>query len=159
LSAAALKQELGSAFGDSQKAASEIAALGNTGALDTRIAGRISSFLTGTGVAPQKSDIDATLKALRDNVLKPQYESIASTYRAASSDQKQANLLFPPFEKQFALTRGLEPKAPVAPDTVSLSAAQKKDPSYAEGSVFTKPDGSVYIVQKGVLVKQKKKEQ
>ena len=159
LSAAALKQELGSAFGDSQKAASEISALGNTGALDTRIAGRISSFLTGTGVAPQKSDIDATLKALRDNVLKPQYESIASTYRAAAGNEKEANLLFPSFEKQFALTRGLEPKAPAAPDTVSLSAAQKKDPRYAEGSIFTKPDGSVYTVQNGVLVKQKKKEQ
>jgi len=156
LSAAALKQELGSAFGDSQKAASEISALGNTGALDTRIAGRISSFLTGTGVAPQKADIDATLKALRTNVLKPQYDSIASTYRAAAGDEKEANLLFPPFEKQFALTRGLEPTAPA---TVSLSKKQQADPNYAEGSVFTKPDGSVYIVQNGVLVKQKKKEQ
>ena len=89
-------------------------------------------------------------------MLKPQYDSIASTYRAAAGDEKEANLLFPPFEKQFALTRGLEP---AAPSTVPLSKKQQADPNYAEGSVFTKPDGSVYIVQKGALVKQKKKEQ
>jgi len=159
LSAAALKQELGSAFGDANKAAVEISALGNTGALDTRIAGRISSFLTGTGTAPQKADIDATLKALRENLLKPQYELIAGTYRAAANDEKEANLLFPSFEKQFALPKGLTPTIPSAAETKPLSDKQKLDPRFAEGAMFSYPDGSIYKVENGVLVKQKKKGQ
>jgi hypothetical protein len=157
-SSAAFKQEVGTLFGDAVKAAKEIQALANTGSLDERIAGSIISFLEGKSTSTQKADRDATLKAIR-SALRDEYEQTADMYRTALADKDEAPRLFPAFEKRYPQTRGLEPNAPAAPGTVSLSAAQKKDPLYAEGSVFTKPDGSVYTVQKGVLVKQKKKEQ
>lgn len=148
-------QEVSSIFGDAQKAAKEIELLGNTGALDERIAGRISKFLVGSSTETQKADRDATLKAIRE-LLKKDYENIRSSYSAALQDPKLAENVFPTFEKQFTEVRGLPPKAP---DSVSLSSVQKKDPKFAEGTVHNYVDGSTYKVIGGRLVKQQKEQQ
>lgn len=154
-SGASFKQEVSSIFGDAQKASTEIEALANTGALDERIAGRISSFLLGKSTETQKADRDATLKALR-SLFKDDYERIATSYRTATGNKEEADRLFPSFEQQFAQVRGLPPKAP---EKVTLTPAQKKDPRFAEGAVFSYPDGSTYKVIGGVLVKQPKEQQ
>lgn len=154
-SGAAFKQEVSSIFGDAQKAATEISALANTGALDERIAGRISGFLLGSSTETQKTDRDATLKALR-SLFRDDYERIATSYRTATGNKEEADRLFPSFEQRFTQVRGLPPKAP---EKVTLTPAQQKDPRFTEGAVFSYPDGSTYKVIGGVLVKQQKEQQ
>lgn len=156
-SGAAFKQEVGALFGDAVKAAKEIEAIANTGALDERIAGRMSSFLLGQSTTIQKEDRDATLKALRA-YFKEEYEMRAGQYRTAlgntPADKEEADRLFPSFEKKYPQSKGLEPKPPAAPKKIPLTPAQKNNPSFVEGAEFDYPDGSWYKVINGELVKQ-----
>ena len=141
---AAFKQEVASVFGDAEKAATEIQALANTGALDTRIANSVVSFLEGKTTQTTKQDRDAVLKVLLERN-KDEYERKIRPFRAAIKDEKQAMRLFPSFEESFGISKGLPKQGRPIP------AGQES--KYTEGSKWEK-GGKRYIVRGGQLIEE-----
>jgi len=107
-SEAALRQEIASIFGDSQKAATEIRALANTGSLDERIANRIVDFVSGKPTKVTNEDRRAVLVALRKRE-RDQYERRLTPYRQAVKKESggDPNSIFPLFEERFGQTPGV----------------------------------------------------
>lgn len=141
---AAFKQEVASVFGDAQKAATEIQALANTGALDTRIANSVVSFLEGKTTQTTKQDRDAVLKVLLERN-KDEYERKVRPFRAAVKDEKQAMRLFPSFEEAFGVSKGLPKQGRPIP------AGQES--KYTEGSKWEKGNKK-YVVRGGQLIEE-----
>lgn len=140
---AAFKQEVASIFGDAQKAAVEINALANTGALDTRIANRVASFIEGKTTEVTKDDRDAVLKVLRGQN-KDEYERTVAPFRAAVKDQEQARRLFPSFEERYGMPSGRKRRIPIP---------ENKKANFIENKRYEK-DGVMYLVQNGELVEE-----
>jgi hypothetical protein len=107
-SEAALRQEIASIFGDSQKAATEIRGLANTGSLDERIANRIVDFVSGKPTKVTNEDRRAVLVALRKRE-RDQYERRLTPYRQAVKKESggDPNSIFPSFEERFGQTPGV----------------------------------------------------
>jgi hypothetical protein len=141
---ATFKQEVTSIFGDAQKAAAEISALGNTGALDTRIANRILNFFEGKTSQTTKEDRDAVLKVLR-NQSKDEYERTLNPFRAAVDDKNKAMRIFPSFEERYGLPSGItKPGIPIP---------QGQESKYTEGSKWQKGN-KTYVVRNRQLVEE-----
>jgi hypothetical protein len=106
-SEAALRQEIASIFGDSQKAATEIRGLANTGSLDERIANRIVDFVSGKPTKVTNEDRRAVLVALRKRE-QDQYERRLNPFRQAIKKESggDPNAIFPSFEEAFGVTPG-----------------------------------------------------
>jgi hypothetical protein len=106
-SEAALRQEIASIFGDSQKAATEIRGLANTGSLDERIANRIVDFVSGKPTKVTNEDRRAVLVALRKRE-QDQYERRLNPFRQAIKKESggDPNAIFPSFEEAFGSTPG-----------------------------------------------------
>jgi len=107
-SEAALRQEIASIFGDSQKAATEIRGLANTGSLDERVANRFVNFVSGKDTKVTNEDRRAVLVALRKRE-RDQYERRLTPYRQAIKEGSGGNptAIFPPFEERFGQTPGV----------------------------------------------------
>jgi hypothetical protein len=107
-SEAALRQEIASIFGDSQKAATEIRGLANTGSLDERIANRFVNFVSGKDTKVTNEDRRAVLVALRKRE-RDQYERRLTPYRQAVKKESggDPNSIFPSFEERFGQTPGV----------------------------------------------------
>jgi len=107
-SEAALRQEIASIFGDSQKAATEIRGLANTGSLDERVANRIVDFVSGKPTKVTNEDRRAVLVALRKRE-QNQYERRLNPFRQAIKKESggDANAIFPSFEEAFGQTPGV----------------------------------------------------
>jgi hypothetical protein len=107
-SEAALRQEIASIFGDSQKAATEIRNLANTGSLDERIANRIVDFVSGKPTKVTNEDRRAVLVALRKRE-RDQYERRLNPFRQAIKKESggDPNAIFPSFEEAFGQTPGV----------------------------------------------------
>ena len=107
-SEAALRQEIASIFGDSQKAATEIRGLANTGSLDERVANRIVDFVSGKPTKVTNEDRRAVLVALRKRE-QDQYERRLNPFRQAIKKESggDANAIFPSFEEAFGQTPGV----------------------------------------------------
>lgn len=106
-SEAALRQEIASIFGDSQKAATEIRGLANTGSLDERIANRFVNFVSGKDTKVTNEDRRAVLVALRKRE-QDQYERRLNPFRQAIKKESggDANAIFPSFEEAFGVSPG-----------------------------------------------------
>jgi hypothetical protein len=106
-SEAALRQEIASIFGDSQKAATEIRGLANTGSLDERIANRVVNFVSGKDTKVTNEDRKAVLLALRKRE-QEQYERRLTPFRQAIKTESGANpnAIFPSFEEAFGTAPG-----------------------------------------------------
>jgi len=106
-SEAALRQEIASIFGDSQKAATEIRGLANTGSLDERIANRIVDFVSGKPTKVTNEDRRAVLVALRKRE-QDQYERRLNPFRQAIKKESggDPNAIFPSFEEAFGVAPG-----------------------------------------------------
>jgi hypothetical protein len=141
---AAFKQEVASVFGDAQKAATEIQALANTGALDTRIANSVVSFLEGKTTQTTKEDRDAVLKVLRTQG-RDEYERTVAPFRAAVKTQEQAMKLFPSFEERYGMPKGITKQGRPIP------AGQES--KYTEGSKWER-GGKKYVVRGGQLIEE-----
>jgi hypothetical protein len=141
---AAFKQEVASVFGDAQKAATEIQALANTGALDTRIANSFVSFLEGKTTQTTKQDRDAVLKVLLERN-KDEYERKIRPFRAAVKDEQQSMRLFPSFEEAFGVSKGITKQGRPIP------AGQES--KYTEGSKWER-NGKRYVVRGGQLIEE-----
>ena len=141
---AAFKQEVSSVFGDAQKAATEIQALANTGALDTRIANSIVSIFEGKTTQTTKEDRDAVLKVLRGQS-RDEYERTVSPFRAAVRTPEQGMKLFPSFEERYGMPKGITKQGRPIP------AGQES--KYTEGSKWEK-GGKKYIVRNGQLIEE-----
>lgn len=141
---AAFKQEVASVFGDAQKAATEIQALANTGALDTRIANRITSFIEGKTTQTTKEDRDAVLKVLRGQS-RDEYERTVSPFRAAVKTPEQGMKLFPSFEERYGMPKGLsKPSIPIP---------ENQKANFTEGKRYQRGN-KTYIVKNGQLVEE-----
>jgi hypothetical protein len=141
---ATFKQEVTSIFGDAQKAAAEISALGNTGALDTRIANRILNFFEGKTTQTTKEDRDAVLKVLRSQS-KDEYERTLNPFRAAVDDKNKAMRIFPSFEERYGTPSGITKPGVAIP--------KGQESKYPEGSKWEK-GGKKYIVRGGLLIEE-----
>jgi hypothetical protein len=141
---AAFKQEVASVFGDAQKAATEIQALANTGALDTRIANSVVSFLEGKTTQTTKQDRDAVLKILLERN-RDEYERKIRPFRAAVTNTQQAMRLFPSFEEAFGISKGITKQGRPIP------AGQES--KYTEGSKWER-GGKKYVVRGGQLIEE-----
>jgi len=106
-SEAALRQEIASIFGDSQKAATEIRGLANTGSLDERIANRFVNFVSGKDTKVTNEDRRAVLVALRKRE-QDQYERRLNPFRQAIKKESggDPNAIFPSFEEAFGVAPG-----------------------------------------------------
>jgi len=106
-SEAALRQEIASIFGDSQKAATEIRGLANTGSLDERIANRFVNFVSGKDTKVTNEDRRAVLVALRKRE-QDQYERRLNPFRQAIKKESggDPNAIFPSFEESFGVVPG-----------------------------------------------------
>lgn len=80
------EQTVAGAFGDSQKAASEISRLVNTGNLGQRVTNTLSMFLSGNIGNATKEDQLESLNAIRDYISK-QYDSTATPFRGALKEK------------------------------------------------------------------------
>ena len=107
-SEAALRQEIASIFGDSQKAATEVKGLANTGSLDERVANRFVNFVSGKDTKVTNEDRRAVLVALRKRE-RDQYERRLTPYRQAVKKESggDPNSIFPSFEERFGQTPGV----------------------------------------------------
>ncbi len=107
-SEAALRQEIASIFGDSQKAATEVKGLANTGSLDERIANRFVNFVSGKDTKVTNEDRRAVLVALRKRE-RDQYERRLNPFRQAIKKESggDPNAIFPSFEEAFGQTPGV----------------------------------------------------
>jgi hypothetical protein len=107
-SEAALRQEIASIFGDSQKAATEVKGLANTGSLDERIANRFVNFVSGKDTKVTNEDRRAVLVALRKRE-QDQYERRLNPFRQAIKKESggDPNAIFPSFEEAFGQTPGV----------------------------------------------------
>lgn len=107
-SEAALRQEIASIFGDSQKAATEIRGLANTGSLDDRVANRFVNFVSGKDTKVTNEDRRAVLVALRKRE-QDQYERRLNPFRQAIKKESggDPNAIFPSFEEAFGQTPGV----------------------------------------------------
>jgi hypothetical protein len=107
-SEAALRQEIASIFGDSQKAATEIRGLANTGSLDERIANRFVNFVSGKDTKVTNEDRRAILVALRKRE-QDQYERRLNPFRQAIKKESggDPNAIFPSFEEAFGQAPGV----------------------------------------------------
>lgn len=141
----AFKQEVASIFGDAQKAATEIQALANTGALDTRIANRIKGFIEGSSTNATKEDRDAVLKTLLKRN-EDDYERTLAPLRAAIGNEKQALEIFPRFKDRYSISQGIRKRIPIP--------ANLKD-KYQDGTKWTK-NGIEYTVRGNELVEEGK---
>jgi len=79
-------QTVAGAFGDSQKAASEINRLVNTGNLGERVTNTLSLFVSGNIGNATKEDQLESLNAIRDYIAK-QYDSTATPFRGALKEK------------------------------------------------------------------------
>ena len=106
-SEAALRQEIASIFGDSQKAATEIRGLANTGSLDERVANRFVNFVSGKDTKVTNEDRRAVLVALRKRE-QDQYERRLNPFRQAIKKESggDPNAIFPSFEEAFGVAPG-----------------------------------------------------
>jgi hypothetical protein len=106
-SEAALRQEIASIFGDSQKAATEVKGLANTGSLDERIANRFVNFVSGKDTKVTNEDRRAVLVALRKRE-QDQYERRLNPFRQAIKKESggDPNAIFPSFEESFGVVPG-----------------------------------------------------
>jgi hypothetical protein len=106
-SEAALRQEIASIFGDSQKAATEVKGLANTGSLDERIANRFVNFVSGKDTKVTNEDRRAVLVALRKRE-QDQYERRLNPFRQAIKKESggDPNAIFPSFEESFGMVPG-----------------------------------------------------
>lgn len=106
-SEAALRQEIASIFGDSQKAATEVKGLANTGSLDERIANRFVNFVSGKDTKVTNEDRRAVLVALRKRE-QDQYERRLNPFRQAIKKESggDPNAIFPSFEEAFGVAPG-----------------------------------------------------
>ena len=106
-SEAALRQEIASIFGDSQKADTEIRGLANTGSLDERIANRFVNFVSGKDTKVTNEDRRAVLVALRKRE-QDQYERRLNPFRQAIKKESggDPNAIFPSFEEAFGVAPG-----------------------------------------------------
>lgn len=107
-SEAALRQEISSIFGDSQKAATEVRGLANTGSLDERVANRFVNFVSGKDTKVTNEDRRAVLVALRKRE-QDQYERRLNPFRQAIKKESggDPNAIFPSFEEAFGQTPGV----------------------------------------------------
>lgn len=123
-SEAALRQEIASIFGDSQKAATEVKGLANTGSLDERVANRFVNFVSGKDTKVTNEDRRAVLVALRKRE-QDQYERRLNPFRQAIKKESggDPNAIFPSFEEAFG----------VAPGSVSVQGKR----TTKSGTVYT----------------------
>ncbi len=107
-SEAALRQEISSIFGDSQKAATEVRGLANTGSLDERVANRFVNFVSGKDTKVTNEDRRAVLVALRKRE-QDQYERRLNPFRQAIKKESggDPNAIFPSFEEAFGQAPGV----------------------------------------------------
>lgn len=107
-SEAALRQEISSIFGDSQKAATEVRGLANTGSLDERVANRFVNFVSGKDTKVTNEDRRAVLVALRKRE-QDQYERRLNPFRQAIKKESggDPNAIFPSFTEAFGQTPGV----------------------------------------------------
>ena len=101
-SQAAFSQEVGRAFGDAQKAATEIQRLVNTGSLGQRLENSFNLFLTGNIGQLTRDDQMEVLLGLREFV-GTQYDQTVEPYRAAAEDK--ADKIAKLSKERFALPK------------------------------------------------------
>jgi hypothetical protein len=96
------EQTVASAFGDAQKAATEIEKLVNTGTLGQRLENSFNLFLTGNIGQLTRDDQMEVLLGLREYI-GGQYDQTAAPYRSAAGDK--ADEIAPLANKRFALPK------------------------------------------------------
>jgi hypothetical protein len=96
------EQTVASAFGDAQKAATEIEKLVNTGTLGQRLENSLNLFLTGNIGQLTRDDQMEVLLGLREYI-GGQYDQTAAPYRSAAGDK--ADEIAPLANKRFALPK------------------------------------------------------
>jgi hypothetical protein len=101
-SQAVFSQVVASAFGDAQKAATEIEKLVNTGTLGQRLENSFNLFLTGKVGQLTRDDQMEVLLGLREYI-GGQYDQTAAPYRSVAGDK--ADEIAPLANKRFALPK------------------------------------------------------
>jgi len=96
------EQTVASAFGDAQKAATEIEKLVNTGTLGQRLENSLNLFLTGNIGQLTRDDQMEVLLGLREYI-GGQYDQTAAPYRSVAGDK--ADEIAPLANKRFALPK------------------------------------------------------
>lgn len=141
------EQTVAGAFGDSQKAASEISRLVNTGNLGQRVTNTLSMFLSGNIGNATKEDQLESLEAIREYVAN-QYDSTATPFRNAAPGK--ADEIAP-----LAATRFTRPKLPPNQQYIPMSIVNQYGLTKGQrlkqgGKEFVyNGDGTVTILTKG----------
>jgi hypothetical protein len=127
---AAFGQQVASVFGDSQKAASEIKALINTGNLGQRIENTFTKFLTGEIGKVTKDDQREALLALRQEIGK-RFNNVTKGYRAAAEKdpkyRESASQIAPKFEEKYG-------NPPEAKEIISVPPSVVAEKGWKDGA-------------------------
>lgn len=124
--AAAAKQVIASMFGDSQKAASEIQALSNTGDLPERIANRVLGFLNGQVSDVTKED----MKKVAQLILERQKKIYTNATKAGAEVLQSQGLRIPTFEEAVGIIGEEKKPAPAASTPKPAPQGQPKTMSW-----------------------------